>query len=158
MAGQNLLFCSRRGISFKALLNAALSWTVFRAKKSVFSYRLSRARRVVENAFGILTQRFRVFLRPIAVRVDVADKIVEASCCLHNLLMRDFSLTHDVNVETSRGMQNISNCPLGRMPTAGMNIREIFAEFFFPGFRGVSKRLAMFSKIYISFKFNLLIQ
>ena len=152
MAGQNLLFCSRRGISFKALLNAALSWTVFRAKKSVFSYRLSRARRVVENAFGILTQRFRVFLRPIAVRVDVDDKIVKASCCLHNLLM------HDVNVETSRGMQNISYCPLRRMPTAGMNIRKIFAEFFFPGFRGVSKRLAMFSKIYISFKFNLLIQ
>ena len=106
----------------------------------------------------ILTHRFRVFLRPIAVRVDVDDKIVKASCCLHNLLMRDFSLTHDVNVETSRGMQNISNCPLRRMPTAGTNIRKIFAEFFFPGFRGVSKRLAMFSKIYISFKFNLLIQ
>ena len=113
-------------------------------KKSVFNYRLSLARRVVEKAFGILTQRFRVFLRPIAVRVDVAYKIVKASCCLHNFLMRDFPLTHDVNVETSRGMQNISNCPLGRMPTAGMNIREIFS---FPGFRGISKRLAMVSKI-----------
>ena len=44
--------------------------------------------------------------------------------------MRDFPLTHDVNVETSRGMQNISNCPFGRMPTAGMNIRKIFAEYF----------------------------
>ena len=44
------------------------------------NYRLSRARRVVENAFGILTQRFRVFLRPIAVRFDVSDKIVKASC------------------------------------------------------------------------------
>ena len=99
-------------------------------KISVFNYRLSRARRVVENVFGILTQRFCVFLRPIAVRVDVSDKIVKASCYLHNFLMRDFPLTHDVNVETSRGMQNISNCPLGQMPTAGMNIREIFAEYF----------------------------
>ena len=44
--------------------------------------------------------------------------------------MRDFPLKHDVTVETSRGMQNVSNCPLGRMPTAGMNIREIFAEYF----------------------------
>ena len=82
----------------------------------MFNYRLSRARRVVENAFGILTQRFLVFLRPIAVRVDVSDKIVKASCYLHNLLMRDFPLTHDVNVETSRGKQNISNSPWDECP------------------------------------------
>ena len=87
------------------------------------------------------------------------DKIVKASCCLHNFLMRDFSLAHDVTVETSRGMQNISNCPLGRMPTAGMNVRGIFARnIFFPRFHSVLKRLTMISKIYISFKFNLLIQ
>jgi hypothetical protein len=35
--------------------------------KRVFNYRLSRARRIVENAFDILTHRFGVFQKPISI-------------------------------------------------------------------------------------------
>lgn len=55
-------------------------------QQRVFNYRLSRARRVVENAFGILASRFRVFSRPIELKVQTVDLIVKASCVLHNWL------------------------------------------------------------------------
>ena len=54
--------------------------------KRVYNYRLSRARRVVENAFGILTNRFRVFLTPIALPPATVEQIVLAACSLHNML------------------------------------------------------------------------
>lgn len=56
--------------------------------QKMFNYRLSRARRIVENAFGILVSRFRIFERAIPTDVIVTDKIVRTSCTLHNWLRK----------------------------------------------------------------------
>ena len=53
----------------------------------VFNYRLSRARRIIENVFGILSSRFRVLRKRIEVLPSTAKKIVCAVCALHNFLM-----------------------------------------------------------------------
>jgi len=52
----------------------------------IFNYRLSRARRVSENAFDILEQGFRVLGRPIELRVSTIDLVIRSACCLHNWL------------------------------------------------------------------------
>lgn len=53
----------------------------------VFNYRLSRARRCIENAFGIMSAKFRVFRSPILVDAAKTQKITLACCALHNFLI-----------------------------------------------------------------------
>lgn len=54
--------------------------------KQIFNYRLSRARRCVENVFGVLSNRFRVFKQPILLSPRKARIITKAACVLHNYL------------------------------------------------------------------------
>lgn len=55
-------------------------------EERVFNYRLSRARRTVENAFGILANRFRVFHTSMCLRPDNGEAVVMGACVLHNML------------------------------------------------------------------------
>lgn len=50
----------------------------------IYNYRLSRAHRIVENAFGIMSSVFRVLRKPIFLAPERAESIVLAACFLHN--------------------------------------------------------------------------
>ena len=62
----------------------------------VFNYRLSRARRVVENAFGILTNRWRVFFTTINQRPQVVESMILACCAMHNFLREEHRIVYEV--------------------------------------------------------------
>lgn len=61
--------------------------------EKIYNYRHSRARRTVENAFGILAGRWRIFLKPIETQPESADYIVLSACCLHNMLRKNKVIT-----------------------------------------------------------------
>lgn len=54
----------------------------------VFNYRHSRGRRVVENAFGILSSVFRVLRKSMALKPEIASKVVLTTIYLHNFLRK----------------------------------------------------------------------
>lgn len=51
-----------------------------------YNYALSKARRVVENAFGHLKARFRRIGKGLDNRIDKVSLIIKSCCVLHNFL------------------------------------------------------------------------
>jgi len=56
-------------------------------EQRIFNYRLSRARRIVENAFGILAARWKILKKPISVKLQTTETILQAITCLHNYII-----------------------------------------------------------------------
>nr|CAI5821994.1 unnamed protein product [Callosobruchus analis] len=112
-----------------------------------FNYRLSRARRIVENAFGILASRFRIFRTSISTNLTVTDRIVRTTCTIHNWLRktsRTYLTTRCVdyeNLETGEmipGLWRDTNFDLQNVQPVGSNhssrmarqLRERYTNYF----------------------------
>lgn len=100
-------------------------------QRKIFNYRISRSRRIVEQAFGILANRFRVLLGTMNVASETAQRNVCAICILHNMLidrnstsylnenLEDLDLDNDFNDLNSNENDNANA------------IRDNFSTYFF---------------------------
>lgn len=59
-----------------------------RNEQKIFNYRLSRARRIIENTFGILCSQWRIFRLPINASEEHIKLIIAAAACLHNFIRK----------------------------------------------------------------------
>lgn len=124
------------------------------SEKKVFNYRLSRARRTIENTFGILAAQWRIYRKCTIAKVDTIEKMVKATVVLHNwlrkqdLTRREIFITPDmVDRERNDGsiisgtwrsmiesnntaLQNIATCSTHIYSREAGNIRNKFTEYF----------------------------
>ena len=97
------------------------------ARCRTFNYRLSRGRRVVENAFGILANRFQVLLGRMRQNPKVVCKIILACICLHNLMRVRYPQANNHLVDRDDRLHNVipgqwrDDIPLGDLEAQGGN-------------------------------------
>ncbi|KYQ59874.1 Putative nuclease HARBI1 [Trachymyrmex zeteki] len=89
--GRILPFCLMRDKTFplKSYLLRSYPRIGLTLMDDIFNYRLSCARRIIENTFGILASQWRVFRKPIIAQPETAKLIVQAMECLHNWLRKE---------------------------------------------------------------------
>lgn len=93
-------------------------------------YRLSRARNVVENAFGILSARWRVYRR----QLETVDHIIKATCLLHNYLSVQLSSlpTSAVDYQNDNEPRPNNNMTFDRLrgTREAFNVCNIYCDYF----------------------------
>lgn len=107
-------------------------------EKIIYNYRLSRARRVSENAFGILQQKFRVFTRRLQGKPENITNIILATCVLHNFIRKsegnyvtEYAQNHNKSSENVDKLSKLHQLPRlrGRATDDAFAVREQFKCF-----------------------------
>lgn len=102
------------------------------SKERIFSNRLSRARRTVENAFGILSARFRVLRTVLLLDPQKSTNLIMTCVLLHNFLRKSYVEDYDTENEDKQSIHDqLTSLESDQTHTDdGKLIRNEFAEYF----------------------------
>ena len=96
-------------------------------QQRIYNYRLTGVRRMVECAFGILANKWRIFHSPLDVTPQFCDSIVKACCILHDFVRRNDGFQLDTLYESSfKSIQATGT----RGNVKGKHVRDYFAKYF----------------------------
>lgn len=98
------------------------------SEKRVFNYRLSRARRIVEATFGVLARKWYVYHKDFECKIETFDKIIKATCVLHNYLIDRQPDFPNQNEQILISMGNRTDTH--NSSKEGYQVREMYCSYF----------------------------
>uniref|UniRef100_V5GD51 Putative nuclease n=1 Tax=Anoplophora glabripennis TaxID=217634 RepID=V5GD51_ANOGL len=100
-----------------------------------FNKRLSRARKCIECAFGIITAKWRILSKSIETNIETADAIIKCISILHNVIIdKEGFQRHLSDVSVENCETNTEKRMTGRPLNEAKSIRDIFVTFFTTSF------------------------
>lgn len=104
--------------------------------EKIFNGRLSHARKIIECAFGVLVGKWKLFEKPLGLKLNSTEKIIMAAVLVHNFLITDElnipnnenNYTVESDEESDDDEENLSNdyAP----PEDAKSIRQLLKQYF----------------------------
>lgn len=130
------VFIGDEAFALREDLLKPFSQAALNLERRIFNYRLSRARRIIENIFAIICNRFGILHCAINLPVETIDLIIMTICVLHNFLRkktphRYMTPEEELSNEFQHNMVSLENRQLSRNSAQHAKaVRDKFLDYF----------------------------
>lgn len=101
--------------------------------KKIYNSRLNHVKEVSEKCFDLMTKRFRVYERKLNIQPENLDKVIAATCSLHNFLSDQTSLkqlSEEANPPFVRSIEILAKTGGGGFTGESLAVRNDFKKYF----------------------------